>query len=92
MSEVAWPSPSSLESEPSQICLRFINMATKCDLSKIVKFGKYTMTCEMMIRDPIGHVQVRLLFKCVFDSKNMAPPQWIVCRTDWLKRWPNIFV
>jgi hypothetical protein len=64
------------------MCLGFINMATKCDLSKIVKFGKHTMTYEMMIRDPIGHVQVQPLFECVFDSKNIAPPHWVMHKTN----------
>jgi hypothetical protein len=36
----------------------------------------------MMIRALIGHAQVHPLFECVFDSKNIAPPHWVVHRTN----------
>jgi hypothetical protein len=65
---------------------------SKCDFSKIVKFGVYIVTCVLMIRDLISHVSVHHSFKCVFNGKNKVPPHQIVCTIAWLKRRPNILV
>jgi hypothetical protein len=34
----------------------------------------HIVTCELMTRDPIGHVSVHHLFERVFGGKNIAPP------------------